>query len=100
MGLARGEVEGTDDDPSNRNELQQAGCVREPEGLGMARPAVIRRLRALQEVGLVEWVGQGPEDPRAVRILGGSGLPRRDAALPLRAWQALDAEAPGSDGDR
>jgi ATP-dependent DNA helicase RecG len=35
------------------------------DALGMGRPAVLRRLRALEEAGLVEWVGKGKKDPRA-----------------------------------
>jgi ATP-dependent DNA helicase RecG len=36
------------------------------EIVGMSRPWVKVRLRALQEEGLVEWVGKSPQDPRAV----------------------------------
>ncbi len=32
---------------------------------GISRPVVIRRLRALEESGLVEWVGNSAKDPRA-----------------------------------
>lgn len=32
---------------------------------GLSRPTVRRQLGALQEVGLVEWVGLSPQDPRA-----------------------------------
>lgn len=35
------------------------------EILGMRRPAVRRRLRELADVGLIVWVGQSPNDPRA-----------------------------------
>ncbi len=33
--------------------------------LRLSRPATIRRLAALQEAGVVEWVGRMPNDPRA-----------------------------------
>jgi ATP-dependent DNA helicase RecG len=33
--------------------------------LSLSRPVVIRRLRALEDEGLVEWVGKSPNDPRA-----------------------------------
>lgn len=33
--------------------------------LRVSRPVVIRRLRALEEAGLVEWVGKSANDPRA-----------------------------------
>lgn len=33
--------------------------------LGMGRPATIRRLTALRDAGLVEWVGKSARDPRA-----------------------------------
>ena len=32
---------------------------------GESRPVVLRHLRALQEEGLIEWVGQSAKDPRA-----------------------------------
>jgi ATP-dependent DNA helicase RecG len=36
------------------------------EALGMSRPTVMKRLKALQEEGLVLWVGKSARDPRAV----------------------------------
>jgi ATP-dependent DNA helicase RecG len=33
--------------------------------LGVSRPVAIRRLTALRDVGLIEWVGNSPRDPRA-----------------------------------
>jgi ATP-dependent DNA helicase RecG len=33
--------------------------------LGVSRPVVQRELAALQEAGIVEWVGKSPKDPRA-----------------------------------
>lgn len=36
------------------------------EQTGVSRPTLLRRLRALQEVGLIEWVGNSTKDPRAV----------------------------------
>lgn len=35
------------------------------DAVGLSRPATIRRLRALQLAGLIEWVGQSAKDPRA-----------------------------------
>lgn len=35
------------------------------ELLGMSRPPAIRRLEALREAGVVEWIGKSPRDPRA-----------------------------------
>lgn len=35
------------------------------EALRLSRPVVIRRLKALEEEGIVRWVGQSPKDPRA-----------------------------------
>lgn len=32
---------------------------------GYSRPVVVKQLNALREVGLVEWVGKSPKDPRA-----------------------------------
>ena len=39
--------------------------------LGVSRPVAIRRLRALQKEGIVEWVGTSPKDPRAYWRLAG-----------------------------
>ena len=33
---------------------------------GTSRPTILRRLRSLEEAGLVEWVGKSKKDPRAV----------------------------------
>ena len=35
------------------------------EAMGLSRPAVLSRLRALQKAGLIEWVGHSKKDPRA-----------------------------------
>lgn len=35
------------------------------EVTGGSRPAVLRQLRALEQVGLIEWVGRSKKDPRA-----------------------------------
>ncbi len=35
------------------------------EALDLSRPATIRRLKAMREEGLIEWVGKGSRDPRA-----------------------------------
>lgn len=32
---------------------------------GRSRPVVIRQLKALQDAGIIEWVGHSPKDPRA-----------------------------------
>jgi ATP-dependent DNA helicase RecG len=48
--------------------LRQAGQLGTGEiadALNMGRPAVIRRLKALQDVDLIEWSGNSPKDPRA-----------------------------------
>jgi ATP-dependent DNA helicase RecG len=39
------------------------------EAMGMSRPAVIGRLRALESEGLIRWTGKSQKDPRAVWIL-------------------------------
>ena len=36
------------------------------EVLGMSRPALVKRLRALEEEGLIRWHGKSKRDPRAV----------------------------------
>jgi ATP-dependent DNA helicase RecG len=41
------------------------------ELLGMSRPPAIRRLEALRDAGVVEWVGKSPRDPRAYWRLPG-----------------------------
>ncbi len=35
------------------------------EASGRSRPLVIRQLRALEEAGIVNWIGNSPNDPRA-----------------------------------
>lgn len=35
------------------------------ESLGMSKPPTLRRLTALREAGLIDWVGKGTRDPRA-----------------------------------
>lgn len=35
------------------------------EALGLTKPSTLRRLRALRDAGLVDWVGNSPKDPRA-----------------------------------
>ncbi|MGA4690702.1 ATP-binding protein [Rhodococcus sp. AB351] len=37
--------------------------------LDLTRPTVLKRLRALEEEGLIEWIGASPRDPRAVWAL-------------------------------
>ena len=36
------------------------------EALGMSRPTLQRRLQALEEEGLIQWVGTSKRDPRAI----------------------------------
>ncbi len=43
----------------------QMGTGEIVEGVGMKRPAVLRRLRALEEARLIEWSGKSKKDPRA-----------------------------------
>jgi ATP-dependent DNA helicase RecG len=33
--------------------------------IGMSRPATLKRLNAMKDAGLVEWIGKSPKDPRA-----------------------------------
>lgn len=35
------------------------------DALEMSKPATLRRLHALREAGLVDWVGKSKKDPRA-----------------------------------
>lgn len=35
------------------------------EATGRSRPVVIRQLKALQEAGVLDWIGHSPKDPRA-----------------------------------
>ncbi|GAA1013352.1 ATP-dependent DNA helicase RecG [Acrocarpospora pleiomorpha] len=35
------------------------------ESLGLSRPAIINRLKALEGEGLIRWIGKSPRDPRA-----------------------------------
>jgi ATP-dependent DNA helicase RecG len=35
------------------------------EVLGVARPTAVRYLKAMQDAGLIDWVGKSPRDPRA-----------------------------------
>lgn len=35
------------------------------DAIGLSKPATLTRLRALQEAGLIDWVGKSPKDPRA-----------------------------------
>ncbi len=39
------------------------------EALGYSRPAVMSRLRAMQDENLIAWSGKSPKDPRAVWVL-------------------------------
>lgn len=36
------------------------------DALGLGKPATLRRLHALRDAGLIDWVGRSPKDPRAV----------------------------------
>jgi ATP-dependent DNA helicase RecG len=42
--------------------------------VGISRPVAIRRLRALQDEGIIEWVGKSARDPRAYWRLGVESL--------------------------
>lgn len=33
--------------------------------IGLSRPATLKRLNAMKNAGLVEWIGKSPKDPRA-----------------------------------
>lgn len=46
-------------------ELERASTGQLTSASGRSRPATLRALRALQEDGLVEWVGESRKDPRA-----------------------------------
>lgn len=46
-------------------ETQRAGTGELVNSTGRSRPLVISQLKSLQKAGLVEWVGNGPSDPRA-----------------------------------
>jgi ATP-dependent DNA helicase RecG len=47
------------------------------EHLGLSRPTVVGRLRALQEIGLVIWEGKSTNDPRATwRLALGEEQPK------------------------
>ena len=35
------------------------------DAIGLSKPATLTRLKALQEAGLIDWVGKSPKDPRA-----------------------------------
>ena len=59
--------------PNSQQILDQMRVAGIPMGTGdiqaaveMSRPAVITRLKALQEAGLVKWTGRSQQDPRAV----------------------------------
>jgi ATP-dependent DNA helicase RecG len=43
----------------------QLGTGEIADAIDMGRPGVIRRLKALEEAGLIEWSGNSPKDPRA-----------------------------------
>lgn len=43
----------------------QLGTGEIVDAIDMGRPSVIRRLRALEEAGLIDWSGNSPKDPRA-----------------------------------
>ena len=44
------------------------------EQTGTSRPTLLRRLRGLEEAGLVEWVGKSKKDPRAVWRIRSDGV--------------------------
>lgn len=43
------------------------------ESLGVSRPVVLRRLRALEYAGLVRWLGKSRNDPRAAWVVAEQG---------------------------
>lgn len=48
--------------------IREAGGLSSGEvaaALGTSRPPALRRLQALRDAGLIEWVGKSPRDPRA-----------------------------------
>ena len=58
--------------PIERRTLDVLRRARQPlstgevaQALGIARPSAGRHLRKLRDIGLVEWKGQSPRDPRA-----------------------------------
>lgn len=51
------------------SQLRAAGPVGTGDlaaSLGISRPVALRRLRALEQAGLVRWSGKSQKDPRAV----------------------------------
>jgi ATP-dependent DNA helicase RecG len=37
--------------------------------VGISRPIALRRLRALEQAGLIRWAGKSQKDPRAVWVV-------------------------------
>lgn len=55
------------------SEIDRPSTGQIKEAVKMSRPALLRRLTALEELRVIEWVGKSPNDPRAywrVRIDG------------------------------
>ena len=50
---------------SVRVTLSSTPVDRALEATGRSRPVVIRQLKALQEAGVLDWIGHSPKDPRA-----------------------------------
>lgn len=48
-----------------RSERRPMGTGEVSEAIGLARPATIKALRALEELGEIKWRGNSPSDPRA-----------------------------------
>jgi ATP-dependent DNA helicase RecG len=46
-------------------EMGRASTGELVEQTGISRPVVLRNLRALQDVGVIEWIGNSKKDPRA-----------------------------------
>lgn len=52
-----------------RSERRPMGTGEISEAIGMARPATIKALRALEDLGEIMWRGNSPSDPRATWAL-------------------------------
>ncbi|MFT3887902.1 MAG: ATP-binding protein [Arachnia sp.] len=57
-----------------RTRRQAMGTGDIAEAIGLARPATLRALKALQTLGEIEWHGRSPKDPRATWSLPNSPL--------------------------
>lgn len=46
-------------------EAKRLGTMEVADRIGLSRPATLKRLNAMKDAGLVEWIGKSPKDPRA-----------------------------------